>query len=71
MAESEQRLAEALRAHASGAGRPAPRRAAPPGPAPAAAARPVRPLLLALLAGVLLGVAMALVTLLAPGVLPG
>ena len=67
--ESERRLAEALQARASGAaGRSAVR------PAPRA---PVRPrasargaLVLALLGGVTLGTLLALVSLLAPGVLP-
>jgi hypothetical protein len=104
--ESERRLAEAMRAHASGAGhagfagwppapvdhvRPpaAPAPAPGPGPAPRLpAAQPEVPraagrselgaaiagsrlaLLVALLAGVVLGVALALLSLLAPGVLP-
>jgi hypothetical protein len=102
--ESERRLAEAMRAHASGAGHagfagwpPAPadhvRPPAAPGPTPGTAARspvaqPEAPraagrsglgaaiagsrfaLLLALLGGVVLGIALALLSLLAPGVLP-
>jgi hypothetical protein len=104
--ESERRLGEAMRAHASGAGRPgfvgrnpgplAEHPAAPTGPragqaAPshaaairpgAAAGREHRPrlmvalastrltLLLALLGGVVLGIALALLSLLVPGALP-
>jgi hypothetical protein len=102
--ESERRLAEALRAQATGVGRPgfAGRDLAPPDarptagaaagpggvtPAPAGSAVPRRrpapeaglratlvssrfPLLLVLLGGIVLGVALALLSLLAPGVLP-
>jgi hypothetical protein len=102
--ESERRLAEAMRAHASGAGhagfagwppapvdhvRPPAAPAPAPGPAPRLpAAQPETPraagrselgaaiagsrlaLLVALLAGAVLGVALALLSLLAPGVLP-
>jgi len=101
--ESERRLAEAMRAQATGVGRPGfvgrnpgslgspptgpvrtPETAtAAPAWAPASAARtgPPRglwvalassrfPLLLALLAGVVLGIALALLSLLAPGALP-
>ena len=68
-APPEQRLAEALRARATGAGQP-PRsghrvEASPSGMGLTTA------LVIALLAGVLLGVALALVSLLLPGVLPG
>jgi hypothetical protein len=67
--ESERRVAEALRAHASGAGRgglprPAPRPAAPSGMGTGTA------LLLALLGGAVLGTALALISLLMPGLLP-
>jgi hypothetical protein len=64
--ESERRVAEALRARATGAGRPgaAPLRGEPAG-MPARTA-----LILALLAGVVLGVLLALLSLLAPGLLP-
>ncbi len=98
--ESERRLAEAMRAHASGVGRPG---FVSRNPAPLAGQPPVQPpfvgggdpvdgpgtgvtrgrsavwtalaearltLLLALLAGAVLGVALALLSLLAPGVLP-
>ena len=70
--ESEQRLAEALQAHATGAGRP-----------PGASGRYVdvnieptglgvpTALLIALVAGALLGTALALISLLVPGALPG
>lgn len=69
MAESEQRLADALRAHASGAAvaRPRPSR----GPAPPRPMQPGTALVIALLVGVALGVVLALVSLLAPGVLIG
>jgi hypothetical protein len=70
--ESERRLAEALQARATGAGG----RGAPPPPPPVRRS-PARPgtstraaLLLALLGGGVLGTALALVSLLAPGVLP-
>jgi hypothetical protein len=67
--ESERRLAEALQARATGAGgrgttRPARRIRGRSGTSAATA------LLLALLAGAVLGTALALVSLLAPGVLP-
>lgn len=70
MAEPEQRLEEALRARASGAG--GGRR--PSVSYPVVAAPGVRTgtaLLLALLCGAVLGVLLALLSLLAPGVLPG
>jgi hypothetical protein len=69
--ESERRLAEALQARATGAGgrgsgptRPAPRVPGRAGPSTGTA------LLLALLGGAALGTVLALVSLLAPGVLP-
>jgi hypothetical protein len=67
--ESERRLAEALQARATGAGgrgttHPARRVPGRAGTSTAAA------LLLALLGGAVLGTALALVSLLAPGVLP-
>ncbi|WP_142052510.1 hypothetical protein [Pseudonocardia kunmingensis] len=71
--ESERRVAEALSARASGAPRGTPR------PAPSGRARSGRApsgtslttaLLIALLAGAVLGSALALISLLAPGVLP-
>lgn len=67
MVESEQRLTDALRAHASGAAvaraRPGRNPAPPPGATPTAA------LLVALAVGVVLGVALALVSLLAPALI--
>ncbi|MDN5748384.1 MAG: hypothetical protein L0H64_07745 [Pseudonocardia sp.] len=66
--DPERRLAEALRAQARGGGRPVmpPRRE--PDPAPG---MPVRTaLLLALLGGGVLGMALGLLSLLAPGLLP-
>jgi hypothetical protein len=66
--EPEQRLAEALRARATGAGRvggPGPRGGADPDTAAIRAA-----VLLALAAGLLVGVLFALLSLLAPGALP-
>ena len=63
-ADPEQRLAEALRAQASGAGTTG-RPWQPPTGRRSAGIVPV--LLLALLGGAVLGVALALVTLLAPG----
>jgi hypothetical protein len=66
--ESERRLAEALQARATGAGgggsRPTRRAAVRSGTSTRTA------LLLALLGGAVLGMALALVSLLAPGVLP-
>lgn len=67
--ESERRLAEALQARATGAGgrgptRPARRVSGPIGTSTGTA------LVLALLGGVALGTLLALVSLLAPGVLP-
>jgi hypothetical protein len=69
-APPEQRLAEALRARAGGAGQP------PRGGHRAEVAPPLglglpTVLAIALLAGVLLGTALALISLLLPGVLPG
>ena len=68
--EPEQRLAEALRARATGAGR-----AGPAGPGPRGGADPdaaaVRTALIAALAvGLLIGVLFALLSLLSPGALP-
>ena len=68
--EPEQRLAEALRAQATGAGRYGAHGSVevdvePPGMRPATA------LAIALIAGALLGTAVALISLLAPGLLPG
>lgn len=67
--ESERRLAEALQARATGAGgrgAPPPIRRSPARPGTSTRAA----LLLALLGGGVLGTALALVSLLAPGVLP-
>jgi hypothetical protein len=66
--DSERRVAEALRARASGAGRPGAPRTARATPASATGAR--KALLIALLGGVVLGVALALLSLLVPGLLP-
>jgi hypothetical protein len=67
---AERRLAEALRLQAAGAASPIP----PPGPSHAARRREVPPLLwalaVALLAGALLGTGLALLSMLAPGLLP-
>ncbi|WP_219415168.1 hypothetical protein [Pseudonocardia nigra] len=71
--ESERRVAEALQARASGAGRPGVARPqAPPAlPAQRESGMSARmALLIALLAGAVLGVALALLSLLAPGLLP-
>jgi hypothetical protein len=68
-APPEQRLAEALRARATGAGQP-PRTGHRAEVPPPDVGLPTA-LVIALLAGVLLGVALALVSLLLPGVLPG
>ncbi len=65
-AAPEQRLTEALRARATGAG-PTPR----VGAVPHSGGRLPVVLAIAFLAGVLLGTALALVSLLLPGVLPG
>lgn len=63
--DSERRLAEALRAQARGGGRPV----SPPRGEPARMS--VRTaLMLALLGGAVLGMALALLSLLAPGLLP-
>jgi hypothetical protein len=64
--ESERRVAEALRARATGAGRPGavPMRSEPGGMSARTA------LILALLVGAVLGMLLALLSLLAPGVLP-
>jgi hypothetical protein len=70
MVEPEHRLAEALQARATGAGR----QQQPPeryvDAEPAGLGVPTA-LLIALVAGALLGTALALVSLLIPGVLPG
>jgi hypothetical protein len=72
--ESERRVAEALRARAAGAGGPVMPGAAParslPRQAPPAGVSARTALLIALLAGAVLGCALALLSLLAPGVLP-
>lgn len=75
--ESERRLAEALRARATGAGRPGPNRHTPPMPglpvraaAPKAAPTVTTILLIALLVGAVLGAGFGLLSLLAPGLLP-
>lgn len=66
--DSERRLAEALRAQARGGGRPVlPPRADPPPTGPSVPAL----LALWLLVGAVLGCALALLSLLAPGALPG
>jgi hypothetical protein len=67
--DSERRVAEALRARATGAGRVGVPRAVRPAPVAGPDVRIA--LLIALLGGVVLGVALALLSLLAPGVLPG
>jgi hypothetical protein len=64
--ESERRVAEALRARATGAGRPG---ALPMGSESDGMSGRTA-LLLALLVGAVLGVLLALLSLLAPGVLP-
>lgn len=69
MAEPEQRLADALRAHASGAAVARPRPVRMPAQRPGM--RPGTALAIALLVGVALGVVLALVSLLAPGALIG
>ena len=69
-APAEQRLAEALRLQATGAGRAVRgghRAEAPPPPG----MRLATALAIAFLAGVLLGTTLALISLLLPGVLPG
>lgn len=67
-ADPERRLAEALRAQARGGGRPmTPPRGEPDQP-PAMSVRLA--LLLALFGGAVLGMALALLSLLAPGLLP-
>jgi hypothetical protein len=62
--ESERRVAEALRARATGAGRPGPVAGEPGGMSVRSA------LLTALLAGAVLGLLLALLSLLLPGLLP-
>ena len=78
--DAERRLAEALRARATGAGRPGPTfTPAPPmtQPPPARPAQAVEAgpstrtvLLIALLIGTVIGAALGLLSLVAPGVLP-
>ena len=69
--EPERRVAEALRAHASGAGRAGLARPALPAlPVTRSATGVGTALLLALLGGAVLGVALGLISLLFPGVLP-
>ncbi len=68
--EPEQRLAEALQAHATGAGRQAGGRYVDADTEPAGLSVPIA-LLIALVAGALLGTVLALVSLLIPGALPG
>lgn len=75
--ESERRVAEALRARAAGApGMPSPPMAGPgpsrplPRQAPRSGTSVGTALLIALLGGAVLGSALALLSLLAPGVLP-
>ncbi|GAA2562726.1 hypothetical protein [Pseudonocardia hydrocarbonoxydans] len=67
-ADPERRLAEALRAQARGGGRPVPPPRAEPDRRPGMSVRTA--LLLALLGGGVLGTGLALLSLLAPGVLP-
>jgi hypothetical protein len=69
-APPEQRLAEALRARATGAGQ-TPRTGHRAETAPASGVRLPTALVIAFLAGALLGTALALISLLLPGVLPG
>jgi hypothetical protein len=69
--ESERRLAEALQARVTGAGQGATGPTGPPRRAAVRSATSTRTaLLLALLGGAVLGTALALLSLLAPGVLP-
>jgi hypothetical protein len=69
--ESERRLAEALQARATGAGRGTTGPTGPPRRAAVRSGTSTRTaLLLALLGGAVLGTALALLSLLAPGVLP-
>jgi hypothetical protein len=68
--EPEQRLAEALQAHATGAGRQPGGRYVDVDIEPMGLGVPTA-LLIALVAGALLGTALALVSLLIPGALPG
>ena len=72
--ESERRVAEALRARASGAGSPAMAGFGTPRPlprqAPQSGMRLRTALLIALLGGVVLGCVLALLSLLVPGALP-
>ena len=69
--ESERRLAEALQARVTGAGQGATGPTGPPRRAAVRSGTSTRTaLLLALLGGAVLGTALALLSLLAPGVLP-
>lgn len=68
--EPEQRLAEALQAHATGAGRQPGGRYVDADEAPRGVSVATA-LVIALVAGALLGTALALFSLLVPGVLPG
>jgi hypothetical protein len=68
--EPEQRLAEALRARATGAGRVGPGGPAPRGGADPDTAAIRTAVAVALAVGLLVGVLFALLSLLAPGVLP-
>ncbi len=65
--ESERRVAEALRARATGAGRSGP---PPAATAEAGGTSTTSALVVALLAGAVLGMGLALLTLLVPGLLP-
>ena len=69
-APPEQRLTEALRARATGAGQP-PRGGHRAEAVPVSGMRLTTALAIVFLAGVLLGTALALISLLLPGVLPG
>jgi hypothetical protein len=68
--EPERRVAEALRAHASGAGAGRAGLARPTLPAARSGTGVGTALLLTLLGGAVLGVALALISILFPGVLP-
>ena len=69
-APPEQRLAEALRARAGGAGQPPRGGHRAEAPAPSGVRMPTA-LVIAFLVGALLGTTLALISLLLPGVLPG
>ncbi len=68
--ESERRVAEALRARATGVGWTGPPGLARPPSKRARGPQPVVALLIALLAGGVLGVGLALISILVPGLLP-